>query len=364
MCKKCYRKYQIEWAKKRQPLLEQMRAAMPDQSEVPKICIKCGHIKPTKEFGSDKKTLDGKTGTCIVCSNKKISEYLAIPANGKRRKDRINMLYHIDEGNQGKTYLKQKDLERKQRDSLTTRAREMQGTMIYNARRKGFKFDPIYTVEKLIEMISNTDYCPCCTKKIDRFYYGDGIRRDSVPCPDRVNPDWGYIEGNVVIICVRCNWIKSNGKAHEFLKLVKWMTELIKNQRSKVIPDKKTYSSKKNNPVRFRADRIRKHMISNSRKKGLYFDPALTLDRIQEMIEERDYCPCCNRKLDKSIRGDGKRHSDVPSLDRFDSNLDYTEENIVVICWRCNNLKNNATVQELYNITVYILRYSFNEPKN
>jgi len=49
MCKKCYRKYQIEWAKKRQPLLEQMRAAMPDQSEVPKICIKCGHIKPTKK---------------------------------------------------------------------------------------------------------------------------------------------------------------------------------------------------------------------------------------------------------------------------------------------------------------------------
>jgi len=224
MCKKCYRKYQAEWARKRLPLLEKKRAELPDQSEVPKICIKCGTTKPTKEFGNDKKNLDGKTGTCIVCNNNRGSEWLAKPGNAERRKDRIDKLYHLDEGKQGKTYLKQKDRERKQRDHLKTRAKKMRRTMIYNAEKKGFQFDPVFTVEKLHDMIANTDYCPCCATKIDKFYYGDGERRSSVPSPDRVNNDLGYIEENVVVICWRCNWIKSDGAVDEFLKLVIWMT--------------------------------------------------------------------------------------------------------------------------------------------
>jgi len=227
MCKKCYQEYQKEWGAKHLQVLEQIRDKMPDQSEVPKTCITCGTTKPTKEFGSDKKTLDGKTGTCMVCNNKRIAEWLVVPENAKNRRDRINELYFTDDGKQGREHLKQKDLERKQKDPLKSRAREMRRTMIYN-------FDPIFTVEKLQEMISNTDHCPCCASKIDILYYGDGKRRTSVPSPDRVNPNLGYIDGNVVVICWRCNWIKSNGTADEFLQLVKWMTETYQKINGRV----------------------------------------------------------------------------------------------------------------------------------
>ena len=154
-------------------------------------------------------------------------------------------------------------------------------------------------------------------------------------------------------ICPRCKIEKS---ADEFGNLQR-SSDGKSPYCSKCLIEKAS-SSKKNNPVITRANRIRNHIISNSRKKGFDFEPIFTLEKIQEMIEEADYCPCCKKKIDKSYYGDGERHYDLPSFDRFDSNLGYTEENVVVTCWRCNHLKNNATVQELYNIAVYILKYS------
>ena len=96
-------------------------------------------------------------------------------------------------------------------------------------------------------------------------------------------------------------------------------------------------------------------MIVKSEKLGLYFDPYFTSEKIQEMIEETDYCPC-GRRLDKSYSGDGKKNPATPSLDRFDSKLGYTKENVHVICARCNHLKNDAEEEELYKIAVYIIR--------
>lgn len=45
----------------------------------------------------------------------------------------------------------------------------------------------------------------------------------------------------------------------------------------------------------------------------------------------------------------GKKHKapGSPSLDRFDSSLGYTPDNVWIISWRANNLKSNATLDEL-----------------
>jgi len=153
--------------------------------------------------------------------------------------------------------------------------------------------------------------------------------------------------------CTRCNIEKPAG---EFGKLQR--SSDGKSQYCKKCLTEKASSLKMRNPVRTRANTIRNHIIGNSIKKGYAFDPIFTVEKIQEMIEEIDYCPCCNRKISKEYKDDGKVHYDVPSLDRFDSNEGYTEENVVVICWRCNHLKNNATIQELWNIASYITRYS------
>ena len=49
----------------------------------------------------------------------------------------------------------------------------------------------------------------------------------------------------------------------------------------------------------------------------------------------------------------GKAQDDSYSIDRIDSSLGYTADNIVVISYKANRLKNNATASELTKISDY-----------
>jgi hypothetical protein len=46
--------------------------------------------------------------------------------------------------------------------------------------------------------------------------------------------------------------------------------------------------------------------------------------------------------------------NNVPTLDRIDSTKGYIKENIQVISFKANRLKNNATVDELKSILKYM----------
>jgi hypothetical protein len=46
--------------------------------------------------------------------------------------------------------------------------------------------------------------------------------------------------------------------------------------------------------------------------------------------------------------------STSPSIDRVDSSKGYTKDNIQVISHRANNLKNNATLEELRKLVTYV----------
>lgn len=74
-------------------------------------------------------------------------------------------------------------------------------------------------------------------------------------------------------------------------------------------------------------------------KKGLDFSIQL------EDIKIPENCPLLNKKL---IVGD-KDHT--PSLDRIDSSRGYTPDNVWVISHRANQIKNDATLEELKLIT-------------
>lgn len=91
-------------------------------------------------------------------------------------------------------------------------------------------------------------------------------------------------------------------------------------------------------------------MISRAKtragRKGLEFD--ITLDDI--IIPAT--CPVLGIPL--KLTGEGKREDHSPSLDRIDSSKGYTKDNVVVISWRANRIKNDATAQELQLIVQYI----------
>ncbi len=65
------------------------------------------------------------------------------------------------------------------------------------------------------------------------------------------------------------------------------------------------------------------------------------------------HCACCGKKLDYSTgRGTDKR--DSPSLDRWDNSQGYTLENTKVICYRCNELKRDASLDEMKVVVRYM----------
>lgn len=87
---------------------------------------------------------------------------------------------------------------------------------------------------------------------------------------------------------------------------------------------------------------IFRNVRSRARKRNILF--TIT---VSDVVVPRD-CPCCGIEM-KMRSGPAKQGAvpTSPSLDRFNPRLGYHPGNVVVICWRCNNLKRDASVQEL-----------------
>lgn len=103
-----------------------------------------------------------------------------------------------------------------------------------------------------------------------------------------------------------------------------------------------------NSPIRARAQIMRKGMIDRAKERGLEFDrETLTVEYVFQWLKREPHCPCCGKKLDTSFKLDGTRRDASPSIDRLRPERGYTVDNVALICWRCNNLKRDATAQEL-----------------
>lgn len=85
------------------------------------------------------------------------------------------------------------------------------------------------------------------------------------------------------------------------------------------------------------------HTVRDRAKaKGLEF--SIT----KEDLVIPEVCPVFGTKFDKSNR------DTAPSLDRIDSTKGYTRDNIQVISWKANRLKNNATLEELQQLVKHM----------
>ena len=80
---------------------------------------------------------------------------------------------------------------------------------------------------------------------------------------------------------------------------------------------------------------------------------------ILEKLNIPTHCPMLGIELNYDGVGWGKegwtRGDDSPSLDRIDSEKDYTVDNIHIISWRANRIKNDSTPEELMAIAKYML---------
>lgn len=96
---------------------------------------------------------------------------------------------------------------------------------------------------------------------------------------------------------------------------------------------------------------------NRARRGNMDFDLCL------EDIVIPEYCPALAVKLDKTIRkktrslgtkGSRKPRYNAPSIDRIDSNLGYTKDNIKIISYRANVLKKDGSALEHLKVAEFL----------
>lgn len=98
--------------------------------------------------------------------------------------------------------------------------------MARDAARRAFKAGMECDVPYLSGLEDTTfTHCKCCCKELD-YSRGKGKRKGSLaPSLDRVDNSKGYIKGNVEVICLTCNQLKSNASLEKLKQLVKYTEE-------------------------------------------------------------------------------------------------------------------------------------------
>lgn len=108
------------------------------------------------------------------------------------------------------------------------------------------------------------------------------------------------------------------------------------------------------NPIRKKAHRMIYGIKSRKNKDGIEADlENINLEYIFGILKDLKFCECCGRKFGY---GRGSVSYDSPSIDRFDSDKGYTIDNINIICWRCNNIKNSSTIDDLEMVARWMKR--------
>lgn len=86
---------------------------------------------------------------------------------------------------------------------------------------------------------------------------------------------------------------------------------------------------------------------SSAKKRGILF--TLTLTELNNLTFPIT-CPVLGIPIKFNK---GTQQDNSVSIDRIDSSKGYTIDNIVVISWKANKLKNNATKEELKKISEF-----------
>ncbi len=93
--------------------------------------------------------------------------------------------------------------------------------------------------------------------------------------------------------------------------------------------------------------------IKRAKEKGVPFDT----DLVEKLIARNaTHCECCNVEYDFTMgKGMNNRARSI-SLDRTKAELGYTDRNVRLVCWRCNDLMSDGTSVELRRVADFRAR--------
>jgi hypothetical protein len=116
---------------------------------------------------------------------------------------------------------------------------------LQRARRDKLPFDIDIEYLKSIK----TDRCPIFDMELSWGKIGEGHKNmsENSPSLDKINPEYGYIKGNVCIISNKANMIKHSVGYEELYKVADWLHEKEKEVEKNVRPEQLASIPKKSN---------------------------------------------------------------------------------------------------------------------
>jgi hypothetical protein len=183
-----------------------------------RICTKCKRSLQLAEFIKVARYRSGYGSICKECSNQYCREWKA--RNSARLGERRRNAYAEWSG----PIQRAKESARKAEHPLRVRAQLLRQGMVERSRTRGISFDAeSFTVPFLMEWLRRSPFCECCGKALDLTFKMDGMKNDASPSIDRFFPAKGYTQGNIALLCWRCNNLKRDASAHELRTIADWM---------------------------------------------------------------------------------------------------------------------------------------------
>jgi hypothetical protein len=105
---------------------------------------------------------------------------------------------------------------------------------------------------------------------------------------------------------------------------------------------------------------LEKILLNNARRRALKNNIQFSIN-IEDIIIPA-MCPILNIPiiLDSNL----KTRDNSPSIDRLVPELGYTKENIRIISYRANTIKNSASIEEIEKILMYLKKEIINNEQN
>lgn len=94
--------------------------------------------------------------------------------------------------------------------------------------------------------------------------------------------------------------------------------------------------------------------MTNHRKSG--HNILFTKEWLLNLAKNTSNCPLCGESIDWEVGNKRILQQNSPSLDRKNNAIDLTEEEVWIICYRCNSAKGPHTVQEFLNYCKHIVK--------
>jgi hypothetical protein len=186
-----------------------------------KKCTHCGIVKDDEDFylANNGKPNSKRKSQCKICFNELRKAYRSENKDIVNSKNRLYYYKHKE-----RYRLTQKRYEQRILASAASDGIIYSKLLLKAAKGRARKYCLPFNIT--YEDIPIPEFCPVLGIKIERNN-GKGHTENSASV-DRIIPELGYVKGNVIVVSVKANTIKTNATPDEILKVGNYYKELMK----------------------------------------------------------------------------------------------------------------------------------------